>query len=95
VTSSYGSDGPFAHLSNVEIGDMIFVHSFGQLYIYEIKSIKNVGSTDASVFKHEEKSWLTLVTCSNYDETTEVYQSRLIVRAVLVETRSDFSLAGR
>ncbi len=95
VISSYGSDGPFAHLSNVEIGDMIFVHSFGQLYIYEIKSIKNVSPTDASVFKHEEKSWLTLVTCSNYDEKTEVYQSRLIVRSVLVETRSDFSSPGR
>jgi sortase (surface protein transpeptidase) len=34
--------------------------------------------------KHEEKSWLTLVTCKDYDEKTNTYRKRVVVRAVLV-----------
>jgi len=39
---------------------------------------------DVSIFKHEEKAWLTLVTCKEYDEKTNTYKKRVVVRAVLV-----------
>ena len=37
--------------------------------------------------KHEEKSYLTLVTCDRYDEKTGTYLRRVAVRAVLVDVR--------
>jgi len=35
------------------------------------------------VMKHEEYSWLTLITCQGFDEETESYRWRYVVRAVL------------
>jgi len=43
-----------------------------------------VEANDASVFKHEQKPWLTLLTCKEYDEKTNTYRKRVVVRAVLV-----------
>lgn len=90
VTLSYGQPGPFANLYKLNLGDKIFVHAFGDLHIYEIKSIKKVDSTDPSIFQHEDKSWLTLVTCADYNEKAETYLKRLVVKAKLVETRLDY-----
>ena len=43
---------------------------------------------DMSVFRHEEKPWLTLLTCKEYDEKTNSYRSRLVVRAVLLRVEN-------
>ena len=43
-----------------------------------------VEPTDASVMTHEEKPVLTLVTCKDYDEKTNSYLKRVVVRAALV-----------
>ncbi|MDZ4159191.1 MAG: sortase, partial [Anaerolineaceae bacterium] len=67
------------------------VRAFGELHIYEIRSMKNVGSDDLSILKHEEKPWLTLMTCDKYDETKAAYLECLVVRAVLVHTQADIS----
>jgi LPXTG-site transpeptidase (sortase) family protein len=66
------------------------VHAFGDLYIYEVKSVKKLDATDASILKHEDKSWLTLVTCADYNENAGTYLKRLVVKAVLVGTQADF-----
>jgi LPXTG-site transpeptidase (sortase) family protein len=95
VTTAFGSDGPFAGLYRMSVGDKIFLHAFGQLYIYEVKSVREVAPDDITILKHEEKSWLTLVTCADYDEETQTYTSRLVVRAVLIDTRADSSSPGR
>ena len=57
--------------------------------IYEVKSIKKLNAADASILKHEDKSWLTLVTCADYYETIETYLKRLVVKSVLVQTQPD------
>ena len=44
-----------------------------------------VEPSDTSVMKHEEKPWLTLVTCKEYDVKTNSYKKRVIVRAALVK----------
>ncbi len=93
VTTEYGVDGPFAQLYRMNNGDKVFVHAFGQMYIYEVRSVKKTTAEDISVFKHEEKPWLTLITCADYDAATGTYKSRLIVRAVLVGSQVD--LPGR
>jgi len=89
VTLSYGQAGPFANLHKLKAGDKIFVHAFGDLHIYEVKSVKKLNATDASILKHEDKSWLTLVTCADYNEKAETYLKRLVVKAVLLQTQPD------
>jgi sortase (surface protein transpeptidase) len=42
---------------------------------------------DSTVLKHEDKSYLTLITCDTYDEETGTYLRRVVVRAMLVDVR--------
>jgi sortase (surface protein transpeptidase) len=52
---SNGDPGPLARSSTLSPGDEIFVHAFGQPYIYESRSIKTVKSNDITIFQHGEK----------------------------------------
>ena len=67
VYGSNGLPGPFVNLNEFKYGDKIIVHAYGQKYTFEVRANTVVEPNDASVFKHEEKSWLTLVTCKEYD----------------------------
>ncbi|MGA9396752.1 MAG: sortase, partial [Anaerolineaceae bacterium] len=80
-----GLPGPFLNLDKLEWGDQIIVHANGLRYIYQIRAVNTVKADDMSAFKHEEKSWVTLITCKEYNETTDTYKKRIVVQAVLVE----------
>jgi LPXTG-site transpeptidase (sortase) family protein len=54
-----------------------------------VRTNQVVDPSDTSAFKHEEKSWLTLITCKEYDVKTDTYKKRVVVRAVLVNVISD------
>jgi LPXTG-site transpeptidase (sortase) family protein len=85
VWDAYNKPGPFAQLKNLKYGDKLLVHAFGQVYTYEIQESKLVSQASVStVFKHEKNSWITLVTCEAYQEFSQQYSYRRIVRAVLV-----------
>ena len=66
-------------------GDNVVIHFDQQKYIYEIQTTTVVEPDDLSIFEHEELAWLTLVTCREYDEMTNTYGKRVVVRAVLVD----------
>ena len=87
VFSANGLPGPFADLGRLKYGDKVIVHVNGQKHIFEIRSSAVVSPNDASAFKHEESSWLTLITCKEYDQKTNTYRKRVIVRAVLLEVK--------
>ncbi|HEU0291727.1 MAG TPA: sortase [Anaerolineales bacterium] len=89
VYDSSGLPGPFVNLYKLKYGDQIIVHAYGQKYIFEIQSNQVVAPNDTSAFKHEEKPWLTLITCKEYDEKTNSYKKRVLVRAVLVKVLWD------
>jgi LPXTG-site transpeptidase (sortase) family protein len=89
VTLSYGQAGPFSNLHKLKVGDMVFVRAFGNLYIYGIKSIQKLDATDPSILRHEEKPWLTLVTCADYDENAGTYLKRLVVRAEFLQAQPE------
>ena len=89
VTLPYGQAGPFATLNKLKTGDKVFVHAFGNLYVYEVKSIKELNPADPSILRHEDKSWLTLVTCADYNEKAGTYLNRLVVKAVLVQSQPE------
>ena len=86
VYNTYGKPGPFVGLKGLMWGDKVIVHAWGVQYVYEVRQVKQVapGST-SSVIRHEELPWVTLVTCSGYDEDSDLYKYRVVVRAVLVE----------
>jgi len=84
VYLSNGLPGPFVNLNKLKYGDQIIVHAYGEKYIFAVRTNQLVEPGDKSAFKHEEKSWLTLVTCKEYDEKTDTYKKRVVVRAVLV-----------
>jgi LPXTG-site transpeptidase (sortase) family protein len=84
VYGSNGLPGPFVNLNKLKYGDKIIIHAYGAKYTYEVRANTVVEPDDASIFRHEEKAWLTLVTCKEYDAKTNTYKKRVVVRAVLV-----------
>jgi sortase (surface protein transpeptidase) len=53
-------------------------------YVYEVREEELVRPDAPSIFRHEDLAWVTLVTCADFDERTETYRSRRLVRAVLI-----------
>jgi LPXTG-site transpeptidase (sortase) family protein len=90
VWDALNRPGPFANLKNLRYGDQVKIHAFGQVYIYEIRESTTISPNNVSaMLKHEEKSWITLVTCEDYMEKSKTYSSRRIVRAVLVKVAAE------
>jgi LPXTG-site transpeptidase (sortase) family protein len=89
VTDSNGLPGPFANLKNLGYGDQIIVHMLEEQYIFEVRNKRLVRpDTAAFAFEHlEDNSFLTLITCSGYDEQSDSYRLRRVVRAVLMDVR--------
>jgi LPXTG-site transpeptidase (sortase) family protein len=86
VTNSSGNPGPFAKLSTLWWGDQVIIHVSGAQYIYEVRSVQQVGPGNTNaLMKHEELPWVTLVTCRGYDAATNSYLYRILVRAALVQ----------
>ena len=84
-----GSPGPFVNLHTLQYGDQIIVHLNGQSYIFEVRSDKVTSPDDNSGFKHEIYPWLTLITCKDYNASTNTYAHRVVVRAVLMKIEPD------
>ena len=87
VYLSNGLPGPFVNLSRLKYGERVIIHAYGQTYTFEVRSNQIVEPNDTSAFKHEERPWLTLVTCKEYDDKTDSYRKRVVVRAVLVSVK--------
>ncbi len=62
----------------------MIIHAWGQRYIYEVRDNSLVLPNEVKSLRHEELSWVTLITCQGYDELGGEYRWRRIVRAVLV-----------
>jgi LPXTG-site transpeptidase (sortase) family protein len=84
-----GKPGPFVDVNKLAYGNKIIVHAYGQKYTYEVRENKQVRPNDVSVLKHEDKAWLTLLTCLGYDESNNTYASRVAIRAVLMTVTKD------
>jgi len=88
VTDALGNPGPFSRLNTIWWGDKIVIHISGLQYIYEVRSVQQTSPDNIkTMMKHEELSWVTLVTCRGYDVTSNSYKYRVLVKAVLVEIK--------
>jgi LPXTG-site transpeptidase (sortase) family protein len=88
-----GKPGPFLNLGNLTWGDQIIIHSNGMRYVYQVRSVTTVKPDNMSAFKHEDKSWITLVTCKEYDSKTDTYKKRVVVKAILVDVTEELSIS--
>ena len=89
VYLSNGLAGPFVNLDKLKFEDKIIVYTSGQKYTFEVQTNVLLEPNDTSAFKHEEKPWLTLVTCKGYDDKSKAYRKRVVVRAVLVSVTAE------
>ena len=85
VVTHYGSNGPFANLTRLQAGDLIFFTAFGRVYVYKVRSAGDVAPNDITVLNHADHPVLTLITCSKYNLLTQSYDGRWVVRADLVQ----------
>jgi LPXTG-site transpeptidase (sortase) family protein len=85
-----GLPGPFANLTRLRTGDEIIIHASGQQYVYQIRSRHIISPHSLSIFEHKDADWVTLMTCSSYNETTKTYRYRFFVQAILVNVGPDF-----
>jgi LPXTG-site transpeptidase (sortase) family protein len=84
-----GQPGPFVALNTLAWGDEVVVHAFGQRYVYQVRGNQRVKPDDSTVFRHEEKPWLTLLTCQGYDANKNTYLYRIAVRATLMRIEAE------
>ena len=85
VVNADGQPGPFARIKQLRVGDYIFIYLGGYRYTYEVVTNAPVKPNDISVLRHEENSWLTLITCDKYDVKTGKYLVRVAVHAKLID----------
>jgi LPXTG-site transpeptidase (sortase) family protein len=78
-----GLPGPFASLKNLKYGDILIIHLDGQSYTYIVDSSVLVDPDDTRLLtRHEDRDWLTLITCQQFNEASQSYRYRRVVRAV-------------
>ena len=85
VWDAANNPGPFARRRTLRYGDAVRIRAWGQVYTYEVVDSRIVlpGSVD-SAFEHQERDYLSLVTCELYNPFSGEYFFRRVVSAVLV-----------
>lgn len=80
-----GKPGLFSRLKYLGTGEFIYLYTGGYRYTYQVVTNERVDSSDVSAFRHEDESYLTLITCDAYDEASRSYLQRVAARAKLVD----------
>ena len=84
-----GKPGPFVDLKNLRWGNRFYILINGMRYTYEVRVVARVKPDDETILAHENLDWVTLITCAGYDEATDTYKWRDIVKAVLVKVEEE------
>jgi LPXTG-site transpeptidase (sortase) family protein len=82
---SNGEPGPFIDLDKLQFGDLITIEAWNQSYIYSVRSKGVVPASYRLSFEKEPYSWVTLVTCTGFNERSNQFDSRILVKAVLIK----------
>ena len=85
-----GLPGPFVDLHRLKWDDQIIVHAFGRQYIYQVRANKVIQPDDSVASRHEEYPWITLITCKGFNDSTDTYDYRVLIRAVLMDVKPDY-----
>ncbi len=89
IWDAYDNPGPFTQLKTLQHGDKVYIHAWGQVYTYEVRSNYLTSPGSQSSLRHEEYDWVTLLTCERFNKRNRGYTYRLVVKAVLVSIGPD------
>lgn len=81
VEMSDGRTGVFATLDEMQVGDLITITDNGVAYTYIVREMRYVEPTDLTPLYPSTTDQLTLITCSDYNFFSDVYETRLVVFA--------------
>jgi LPXTG-site transpeptidase (sortase) family protein len=83
--------GILSNLHKTRWNDKVIIHAWGWKYTYEVRTVDTLVKPEDTrlLTKHEDLDWVTLVTCRGYDEQSESYSWRTVVRAVLVKVEME------
>jgi LPXTG-site transpeptidase (sortase) family protein len=95
VYLSNGAPGPFVNLGKLYWGQQVILHADGYRYTYEVRTNRIVSPSDMSVFKQDGYTWLTLLTCKDYNVAGKIYANRVMVQAVLLKVEADSQTLNR
>lgn len=85
VTDPNGDPGLFANIRDLKVGDKVYIHSDGLLYVYEVRENRLIFPTSIpTLLMHKDYDWITLVTCETYSEKLKKFLYRRMLRAVLI-----------
>ena len=79
--------GPFADLWTIKTAAEVIYRWGGKDYVYAVSDSTSIQPQEVEKLYVNDGQSLLLVTCTDWDYVKETYQSRLLVRAILVETR--------
>lgn len=82
IENAQGEPGPFAHLSQAKIGDVLILQEGQRLIYYRVTTVVRTASDDIQYVNQDGHHRVTLITCSDWDASTASYLSRLVVIAV-------------
>ena len=91
ITLRGGGEGPFRYLEDLQPGDQVRLYTEKNIYTYQVRDLKAVEDTDISVVKPTSEAILTLITCTDYNVESQIYQKRLIVSAELQKVNPLFA----
>jgi LPXTG-site transpeptidase (sortase) family protein len=88
VVNADGKAGIFSRLKYLRTGEFIFVNAGGYRYTYQVVSNTVIPPNDVAAFQHKDQTYLTLITCDNFDVETNSYLARVAVGAKLVDVKA-------
>ncbi len=83
TVAGYG-DGPFRYLEDVPVGEVIILYTEHNIYTYQVRESRITTADDMAITFGTANSQVTLITCVDWDDETEMYLNRLIVMGDLV-----------
>ena len=86
VTVAGLGDGPFRHLDELPVGELVLLYTEKSIYTYQVRESKVTDDSDMSVTGPTVNPQISLITCTNWDNDSHMYLDRLVVIADLVRT---------
>ena len=86
VTVAGMGDGPFRHLEELPVGELVLLYTEHNIYTYQVRESFITDEGDMTVIAPTDDAQITLITCVDWDEDNHIYLNRLVVVADLIRT---------
>jgi LPXTG-site transpeptidase (sortase) family protein len=86
VTVAGIGDGPFRHLDELPVGELVLLYTEKNIYTYQVRESFITDEGDMTVISSTDGAQISLITCVDWDQENHVYLNRLVVVADLIRT---------